>query len=66
MEYGGKQLPFLDIQLNIGNDKLDTSVYRKPTYTSLVEFPSHMSPSVENRVTVYTTESCVYCMQYLV
>ena len=38
VEMGGKQIPFLDIQLNIDNDTgtLDTSVYRKPTFTSLM------------------------------
>ena len=35
-EFGGKQLPFLDIQLDIQEDNLNTSVYRKPTYTSLL------------------------------
>ena len=29
-------LPFLDIQLDISNNCLNTTVYRKPTYTGLI------------------------------
>lgn len=35
-ELGGKQLPFLDINIDITNNVLNTSVYRKPTYTNLL------------------------------
>ena len=36
VETGGKQIPFLDIQIDIRNQKIQTSVYGKPTYTSLI------------------------------
>ena len=35
-EIGYKNLPFLDINIDISNNILITDVYRKPTYTSLI------------------------------
>ena len=35
-EVGDKQIPFLDIDIKIENNILDTTVYRKPTYTNLL------------------------------
>ena len=36
VEVGGKSLPFLDLNLDVTNNNLSTTVYRKPTYTSLL------------------------------
>ena len=33
MEVGGRNLPFLDLLLTIVNNRLETSVYSKPTDT---------------------------------
>lgn len=41
-EIGDKTIPFLDINLDITNNVLETSVYRKPTYTGLIlNFKAH-------------------------
>ena len=36
VEIGGKEIPFLDINVDIKENRLSTSVYRKDTYTSLI------------------------------
>lgn len=36
VELGGKQTPFIDINIDITDDNIDTCVYHKPTYTSLL------------------------------
>ena len=36
VEVGGNSIPFLDINIEINNENLCTTVYRKPTYTGLL------------------------------